>query len=88
MAQNVSISDFLVQLRKQRIKIDPCAKFQPDWKKDKESQISTWNDAKNCLMTSYLPPNDDVSKLFMAFGGFCHVKFGGDWTTKEKQREA
>ena len=28
---------FLVQIRNQRLKIDPCAKFQPDWTKDKGS---------------------------------------------------
>ena len=27
----------LVQIRNQRLKIDPCAKFQPDWIKDKRS---------------------------------------------------
>ena len=31
LAQNVFISDFfLVQVRNQRLKIDPCAEFQPD----------------------------------------------------------
>ena len=28
---------FFVQIRNQRLKIDPCAKFQPDWTKDKGS---------------------------------------------------
>ena len=31
------------------------------------TRILTWNDTKNGLMTSYLPPSDDVSKIFMAF---------------------
>ena len=30
---------FLVQIRNQLLKIDPCAKVQPDWTKDKEAQI-------------------------------------------------
>ena len=33
----VFISAFLVQIRNQLLKIDPCAKFQPDWTKDKGS---------------------------------------------------
>ena len=37
LTQKVFISAFLVQTRNQHLKIDPCAKFQPDWKKDKES---------------------------------------------------
>ena len=37
----------------------------------KETQILTWNDTKNGLMTSYLPPGDDLSKLFMDFERFC-----------------
>ena len=47
------------------------SKFQPDWTKDKGARISTWNNTKNCLMTSYLPHSDDVSKGFMAFERFC-----------------
>ena len=35
LAQKVFISAFLVQIRNQRLKIDPRAKFQPDWIKDK-----------------------------------------------------
>ena len=30
-----------VQIRNQHPKIDPCANFQPNWTKDKGSQIST-----------------------------------------------
>ena len=62
---------FLAQNRNQRFKIDPCAKFQLNWTKDKRTRFLTWNDTENSLMTSYLPPSDDVSKLFMAFEGFC-----------------
>ena len=69
--QNVFISDFLVQIRNQRLKIDPCAKFQPDWTKDKGARISTWNDSENCLMTSYLPHSDEANKISMAFDRFC-----------------
>ena len=69
--QNVFISDILARIRNQHLRIDPCAKFQPNWKKDKGTQILTWNDTKNSLMTSYLLPSDDVSKIFMAFERFC-----------------
>ena len=41
--------------------LTPCTKFQLHWTKDKGTQILTWNTAKNGLMTSYLPPSDDVS---------------------------
>ena len=37
LAQKAFISVFLVQIRNQRLKIDPCAKFQPDWTKDRGS---------------------------------------------------
>ena len=53
LAQIVFRSDFLAQIRNQRTKIDPCAKFQSNWTKNKGSRVSTSNDAKNCLMTSY-----------------------------------
>ena len=33
---------FLVQIRNQHLKIDPCDKFQPDWTKCKGTRISTW----------------------------------------------
>ena len=71
LTQNVFIADFLVQIRNQRLKIEPCAKFEPDWTKDKGAWISTSNDTENCLMTSYLPHSDEVSKIFMALERFC-----------------
>ena len=71
LLQNVFISDFLAQIRNQCLGIDPCAKFQLNWTKDKGTRILTWNDTKNALMTSYLPPGDDVSTIFMAFERFC-----------------
>ena len=37
LAQKVFISAFLVLIRNQRLKIDPCVKCQPDWTKDKGS---------------------------------------------------
>ena len=49
----VFMSDFLVQIRNQRSKVDTCAKFQPNWTKDKGSRISTSNNSKNCVMTSF-----------------------------------
>ena len=39
LTQKVFILAFLVHIRNQRLKIDPCAKFQPDWTKD----TGSWN---------------------------------------------
>ena len=54
LAQNVFISDLLVQIRNQclDVKIDLCAKFQPDQTEYKGVQIMTWNDTLKCLMMS------------------------------------
>ena len=62
---------FLARIRNQRLTIDPCAKFQLNWTKDKGTRILTRNDTKNGLMTSHLTPSDDVSKIFMTFERFC-----------------
>ena len=79
---NVFVSDFSVQIRNQRLKIDACARFQPDWTKDKGAQVLTWNDTENCLMASYLPHSDDVSKILRLLRDFLpeysYVKFGGN----------
>ena len=37
LPQKVFLSAFLVQIPNQHLKIDPCAKFQPGWTKDKGS---------------------------------------------------
>ena len=71
LLQNVFMSDFLAQIRNQLLRIDLCAKFQLNWTKDKETRILTWNNIKNGLMTSDLPPSDDVRKIFTAFERFC-----------------
>ena len=71
LLQNVFISDLLARIRNQRLRIHPCAKFQLNWTKDKGTRILTWNNTENGLMTSYLPPSDDVSKIFMDFERFC-----------------
>ena len=51
----------------------------------------TWNNTKNGLMTSYLPPGDDVSKIFMVLRDFLseyhHAKFGCNWTTNKGETE-
>ena len=83
LTQDVFMSIFLVQTRNQRVKIDYCAKFQPDWTKDKEAKILTSNDTKNCFMTSYLPHSDDVIKIFLLIlidflTVYHYAKFGGD----------
>ena len=54
LIQNVLISDFLAWIRNQRLRIDPCAKFQLHWTKDKGTRILTSNNTKNSLMMSYL----------------------------------
>ena len=69
--KNVFILDFLARIRNQRLRIDRCAKFQLHWTKDKRTRILTWNNTKNGLMTSCLPPSNEVSKIFMAFERFC-----------------
>ena len=71
LAQIIFISEFLAQIRNQRPKIDPSAKFQPNWTKDEGSRISTSNDSENCLMTSYTRGRDDVIKILNAFERFC-----------------
>ena len=68
---NLFISDFLAGIQNQRLRIDPCAKFQLHWTKDKRTRILTWKNTKNGLMASYLPPGDDVSKIFMPFEKVC-----------------
>ena len=69
-SKGIHMKFFSVKIRNQCLKIDPCAKFQPDWTKDKEARISTWNDTENCLMTSYLPHSDDVSKILSILRDF------------------
>ena len=84
LAQNVFMSNILVQTRNQRPV--PCAKLQPDWTKNKGARILTWNDTENCLITPYLPHSDDVSRIFMAFKRFCNcprVPSLGNWTTNK-----
>ena len=91
LLKNVFISDFLARIRNQRLRIDPCAKFQLHRTKNKGTRIFTLNDTKNSLMTSYLPPGDDVSKICMAFERFSpryhHDKFGCNWTTNKQETE-
>ena len=67
----IYIGFFLAGIRNQRLRIGPCAKFQLHWTKDKGTRILTWKNTKNGLLTSYLPPNDDVSKILMAFERVC-----------------
>ena len=87
LLQNLFISDVWARIRNQRLRIDPCAKFQLYWTKDNRPRILTWNAIKNLLMTSCSPPSDDVSKIFMAFERFFpeyhHAKFGCNWTTNK-----
>ena len=65
LAQIVLTSVFLVQIRNRR-PIDPSAKYQPNWTKDKGSRISTWNNRENCVMTSHTHDSDDgTSSIFL-----------------------
>ena len=59
LTQIVLKSDILLHVGiNQHAKIDQCKTFQPNWTKDEESRISTSNDKKNCLMTSYTDESD------------------------------
>ena len=64
LLQNVFILDYLARIQNQRTRIDFCAKFQLHWTKDKGYRILTWNDTKNSLMTSYLPPLMTRAKFY------------------------
>ena len=91
LLQNVFVSDFLARIRNQRLRIDLCVKFKLHWTKDRGTRILTWNDTKNGLMTSCLPPNDDVSKILLLLRDFVpeyhHAKFGCNWTTNKGETE-
>ena len=91
LLRNVFISDFLARIRNQRLRIDPCAKFQLHWTKDKGTRILTWNDTKNGLMTSCLPPGDEIRKIFMAFERYClrvpSCQVWLYWTTNKGETE-
>ena len=56
---------FLAQIRYQRPKIDPCAKFHPNWTKAEGSRILTSNNSENSWLTSYARGSDDVIKILM-----------------------
>ena len=78
-------SEFLAQIRNQGPKIDPCAKFQPNWTKDKGSRILTSDNSENYFMTSHRRDGDVVIKVLLLLRDFVpeyhRAKFGGDWTT-------
>ena len=69
----------------------PLCQISAQLDKNKRTRILTWNDTKNGLMMSYLPPSDDVSKIFMAFERFVseyhQAKFGCSWTTNKGETE-
>ena len=97
LAQNVHvfISDFLVQIRNQYLRIDSCAKFQPNWTKDNGAQILTCNDTENSLITSAYLIMMTSEKLLWLLGDFVpeypieyhHAKFGGNWKTNKGEAE-
>ena len=71
LSQKVFLSAFLIQIQNQRLKIDPCVKFQPDWTKDKGSSNFDLEHYRNCLMTSLLLHSDDVIKISIDFVRCC-----------------
>ena len=72
LAQNVFISNFLVQIRNQHLRIDPCANIQPNWTKDNGTQILTCNDTENSLMTSaYLIVMTSEELLYFFWESLC-----------------
>ena len=87
ISKRIYIEFFWLEFEISASEFRPCAKFQLHWTKDKGTQILTWNDTKSGLMTSYLPPNDDVSKIIMVLRDFVpeyyHAKFGCNWTTNK-----
>ena len=81
-------SDFLARIGNQRLRIDPCVKFQLNWTKDKGTRILSWKDTKNDLMTSDVPPgNDQNQQNFYGFweivSEYHYAKFGCNWTTNK-----
>ena len=70
LLQSVFISDFWLEFEISASEFTLC-QISAQLDKDKRTQILTWNDIGNRLMTSYLPPGEDVSKIFVAFGRFC-----------------
>ena len=82
---------FLARIRNQRLRIDPCAKFQLHWTKDKETRILTWNSTKNGLMTSHLLLVMTSAKFLWFLRDFVpdyhHAEFGSNWTTNKGETE-
>ena len=78
LLQNVFISDFLARIRNQRLRIDPCAKFQLHWTKDKGTRHTYL-----LVMTS--------TKFLWLLRDFVpeyhHAKFGCNWTTNKGETE-
>ena len=70
--------------------LTPVPNFSSIEQKVQKLEILTWNDTKNSLMTSYLPPSDDVSKILWFLRDFVpeyhHAKFGCNWTTNRQNR--
>ena len=69
--QNVFISDFWLEFEISASELIPVPNFSSIGEKIRELEILTWNNTKNGLMTSYLPPSDDISKIVMAFERLC-----------------
>ena len=90
LTQKVFISAFLVQIRSQCLKIDPCANFQPDWTKDIGSSNFDLERYRKLLDTSYFLIVMTSEKLLILrdfVPEYHHAKFGGNWTTNKGKTE-
>ena len=88
-SKRIYIGFFLARIRNQRLRIDPCAKFQLHWTKDKETRIL--KRYQKWLDDFRLTPSDDVSKILWLLSDFVleyhHAKFGCNWTTNKGETE-
>ena len=73
---------FLARIPTQRLRIDPCAKFQLNWTKDKRTRILSW------ILTSLLMTSAKYLWLLRDFvPEYHHAKFGCNWTTNKGETE-
>ena len=80
--QKLFISAFLVQIRNQLLKTDPCAKFR-------SSNFDLERYQK--LLDDVILHSDDISKIIIDFLRFFpeyqYAKFGGNWKTNNGKTE-
>ena len=71
LAQKAFMGLFKFKFEINASKLTPVPNFSKIKQKVKEALILTWKNTENCLMTSYLPHSDDVSKIIIDFEKFC-----------------